>query len=212
MGEIICTTAFFCARNLGGSGRVWAAGRQWSGSGLGFGVWVAGKGGRLGVGEALVPRWELASSPSLSQPRRGSSNVRAVSERPGPQRDPRPRAARVPGGGGVGVAGGGPLSEDALLAGPGEAARAAALQPASGQEPAQRRAGAEVPAALQVDAFGGGHLRTRGGRAAMASDGRGGRHAPTLSLTTPSFPAGTSRAAQGLRRPVSRGRPSAGTR
>jgi len=72
MGEIICTTAFFCARNLGGSGRVWAAGRQWSGSGLGFGVWVAGKGGRLGVGEALVPRWELASSPSLSQPRRGS--------------------------------------------------------------------------------------------------------------------------------------------
>lgn len=41
-------------------------------AGLGFGVWVAGKGGRFGLGEALVSRWELPSSPSLSQPRRGN--------------------------------------------------------------------------------------------------------------------------------------------
>lgn len=44
-------------------------------------------------------------------------------------------------------------SEDALLAGPAEAPRAATLQPAGGQEPAQGRGGAQVPAAPQVDAF-----------------------------------------------------------
>lgn len=72
MGEIILIYAFFIAQTLGGCSSIWVAGRQWSGSGLGFGVWVAGKGGRLGVGEALVPRWELLRSPSLSQPRRGN--------------------------------------------------------------------------------------------------------------------------------------------
>lgn len=30
------------------------------------------EGGRLGVGEALIPRWELLRSLSLSQPRRGN--------------------------------------------------------------------------------------------------------------------------------------------
>lgn len=72
MGGIILINAFFIAQNLGGSSSIWVARRQWSGSGLGFGVWVVRKGGRLGVGEALVPRWELLRSPSLSQPRRGN--------------------------------------------------------------------------------------------------------------------------------------------
>lgn len=72
MREIILINAFFIAQKQGRSSSIWVAGRQWSGSGLGFGVWVAGKGGRLGVGEALVLRWELLRSPSLSQPCRGN--------------------------------------------------------------------------------------------------------------------------------------------
>lgn len=77
-------------------------------------------------------------------------------------------------------------SESALLAGPAEAPRAAALQPARGQEPPQRRGGAQVPTALQVDSFVGplctwpgtpGNLQPTGTRCSH-SDGSPARETP----------------------------------
>lgn len=62
MGEIILINALFCCSKSG-----WEL--QYLGCrepvvGLGAGCWGVGgrEGGRLGVGEALVPQWELPSS------------------------------------------------------------------------------------------------------------------------------------------------------
>lgn len=51
MREIILINVFFIAQKLGGSSSIWVAERQWPGSGLGFGVWVAEKGGGSGWGK-----------------------------------------------------------------------------------------------------------------------------------------------------------------
>lgn len=80
-------------------------------------------------------------------------------------------------------------SEGALLAGPAQAPRAAPLQPPCGQETAQRRRGAQVPAALQVDSFVGplctpGNLQPTG----RGCSSRDGSSAHGILLRSPPCP------------------------